>query len=210
MKPNRSSMNQSYIQPLTHTGLQTKAEDRWWFSSHLTWLRSSTSQGAMQCLKAQRSCTLFSLEGATCTTQHPTWKHLALYTITDLSVPGWISNTPNGQDLLNRVRSSEPPAEALCVFDILDNSLAHFRQDDGGSSLLIKLNGGFHVLGELEMMQHNHEAQALFPVEHLYKNWLRSNCKVFIPPIPRFVFGSAGGTYHMALTSGWRIMEKRL
>ncbi len=40
------------------------------------------------------------------------------------------------------------------------------------------------------MMQHNNIEQALFPCEHLYKNWLRSCCLVFTPPIPRFVFGS--------------------
>jgi hypothetical protein len=45
-------------------------------------------------------------------------------------------------------------------------------------------------LGELEMMQHNHIEKALSPIEHLYKNLLKSNCKIFNPPIPRYLFGS--------------------
>ena len=111
-------------------------------------------------------------------------------TVTDLSVPGWISNVRNGQNLMDRVRCSEPPSDAVYVFDILGNSSARFRQEDGGSSLPIKLNGGFHLLGELEMMQHEHVEQALSPIEHLYKNLLKSNCKIFNPPNPRYLFGS--------------------
>ncbi len=53
---------------------------------------------------------------------------------------------------MDRVRCAEPPSEAVYVFDILGNSSARFRQEDGGSSLPIKLNGGYHLLGELEMM----------------------------------------------------------
>ncbi len=40
------------------------------------------------------------------------------------------------------------------------------------------------------MMQHEHVELALSPIEHLYKNLLRSNCKLFNPPIPRYLFGS--------------------
>jgi hypothetical protein len=91
---------------------------------------------------------------------------------------------------MDSVRCSEPPSYAVFVFDILGNSSARFRQEDGGSSLPLKLNGGFHLLGELEMMQHEHVEQALSPIEHLYKNLLKSNCKIFNPPIPRYLFGS--------------------
>jgi hypothetical protein len=91
---------------------------------------------------------------------------------------------------MDRVRSSELPPDAVFVFDILGNSSARFRQEDGGSSLPIKLNGSFHLMGELEMMQQEHVEQALSPVEHLYKNLLKLNCKLFTPPIPRYIFGS--------------------
>ena len=111
-------------------------------------------------------------------------------TVTDLSVPGWVSNVRNGQNLMDRVRGSELPPDAVFVFDILGDSSARFKQEDGGSSLPIKLNGSFHLLGELEMMQHDHLEQALSPIEHLYKNLLKLNCKLFTPPIPRYIFGS--------------------
>jgi len=123
---------------------------------------------------------------------HYTAPHLKTLgaTVTDLSVPGWVSNVRNGQNLMDRVRGSELPPNAVFVFDILGNSSARFKQEDGGSSLPIKLNGSFHLLGELEMMQHDHLEQALSPIEHLYKNLLKLNCKLFTPPIPRYIFGS--------------------
>jgi hypothetical protein len=91
---------------------------------------------------------------------------------------------------MDRVRCAEPPPDAVYVFDILGKSSARFRQEDGGSSLPIKLNGSFHLLGELVMMQHDHIEQALSPIDHLYKNLLKSNCKIFNPPNPRYLFGS--------------------
>jgi hypothetical protein len=105
---------------------------------------------------------------------HYTAPHLKTLgaTVTDWSVPGWVSNVRNGQNLMDRVRCSEPPLDAVFVFDILGNSSARFRQDDGGSLLPIKLNGSFHLMGELEMMQHEHVEQAPSPIEHLYKNLL--------------------------------------
>ncbi len=39
-------------------------------------------------------------------------------------------------------------------------------------------------------MQQEHVEQALSPIEHLYKTLLKTNCKLFNPPIPRFLFGS--------------------
>ncbi len=39
-------------------------------------------------------------------------------------------------------------------------------------------------------MQHEHVEQALSPIEHLYKNFLKLNFKIFNPSIPRYLFGS--------------------
>jgi hypothetical protein len=60
---------------------------------------------------------------------HCTAPHLKTLgaTVTDLSVPEWISNIRNGQNLMDRVRCSEPPSDADYVFDILGNSSVRFR-----------------------------------------------------------------------------------
>jgi hypothetical protein len=60
----------------------------------------------MQSLKAQRNMHFIA----------PHLKTLGA-TSTDLSVPGWIFNVRNSQNLLDRVRDSEPPSDAVFVFE---------------------------------------------------------------------------------------------
>jgi hypothetical protein len=110
--------------------------------------------------------------------------------VTDLSIPGWVSNTQNGQNLLNRVSSAGLPSDAIYVLDFLGNSSVRFRQADESSSLPVKLNGHHHLLGDLEVMGSSHIESALFPVSHLYKQYIKSGDKIFLPPVPRNVFGS--------------------
>ena len=110
--------------------------------------------------------------------------------VTDLSIPGWVSNTANGQQLMDRVRAADLPSDAVYVLDLLGNSSVRFKQADESSSLPVKLNGHYHLLGDLEVMGTPHIESALFSVSHLYKHNIKSSDKIFTPPIPRNVFGS--------------------
>jgi hypothetical protein len=110
--------------------------------------------------------------------------------VTDLSIPGWVSNTVNGQQLMDRVRSATLPSDAVLVLVLLGNSSVRFRQADKSSSLTVKLNGHNHLLGDLEVMGSSHIESAFFSVSHLYKQYIKSNDKIFLPPIPCNVFGS--------------------
>jgi len=67
--------------------------------------------------------------------------------VTDLSIPGWVANTVNGQQLMDRVRSATLPSDAIFVLDLLGNSSVCFRQADESSSLPVKLNGHYHPAG---------------------------------------------------------------
>ncbi len=100
---------------------------------------------------------------------HRTAPHLrALGTkVTDLSTSGWVSNTASGQHLMDRVRFAELSSDVVYVLDLLENSSARFRQVDESSS--VKLNGRFHLLGDLEMIGCAHIEFALFSVSHLYQ-----------------------------------------
>jgi hypothetical protein len=106
------------------------------------------------------------------------------------------------------VRCSEPPYDAVFVFDILGNSSERFRQDDGGSSLPIKLNGSFHLMGELEMMQHKHVEQALSPIEHLYKNCLNQIARFSTLSSLDISLVAVALILPMPQTSEWRGMGK--
>jgi hypothetical protein len=108
----------------------------------------------------QTNVHLFTLQGGG---QRCGRKHLPLFLLTLFKA--WPVPRPQLgiHYIILGVRGSEPPPDAVFVFDILGNSSARFKQEDGGSLLPIKLNGSFHLMGELEMMQHKHIEQALSP-----------------------------------------------
>jgi hypothetical protein len=110
--------------------------------------------------------------------------------VTDLSIPGWVSNTANGQQLMDRVRSAELPPDVVYLLDFLGNSSVHFKLADESSLLPVKLNGHWHFLSYFEVMGSSYVESPLFSVSHLYKQNIRSCGKIFLPPIPRKVFGS--------------------
>jgi hypothetical protein len=53
---------------------------------------------------------------------------------------------------MDRVRFAELSSDVVYVLDLLGNSSVRFRQADESSSLPVKLNGRFHLLGDLEMI----------------------------------------------------------
>ena len=69
---------------------------------------------------------------------------------------------------MDRVRSADLPSDAVYVLDLLGNSSVRFRQADESSSLPVKLNWHYHLLGDLEVMGSPHIESALFSVSHLY------------------------------------------
>jgi hypothetical protein len=50
--------------------------------------------------------------------------------------------------------------------------------------LPVKLNGSQYLKGELELKQYTHIEQTLYPVEHLYKNWLKGIFTHLHPLVP--------------------------
>jgi hypothetical protein len=89
--------------------------------------------------------------------------------VTDLSIPGWVSNTVSGQLLMDRVSSANLPPGAVYILDFLGMSSVRFRQAYESSSLPVKLNGHHHLLGDIEVMGESHIESAFSSVSHLYK-----------------------------------------
>jgi hypothetical protein len=90
--------------------------------------------------------------------------------VTDLSVPGWVSSTANGQQFMDRVRSAELPPDVVYLLDFLGNSSVHFKQADESSPLPVKLNWHLHFLSYFGVMGLSHVESALFSVGHQYKH----------------------------------------
>jgi hypothetical protein len=77
------------------------------------------------------------------------------------------------------VRSPTLPSDAVFVLDLLGNSSVQFKQVDESSFLPVKLNGHYHLLGDLKVKGSSHIESALFWVSHLYKQYIKSNDKIF-------------------------------
>jgi hypothetical protein len=50
--------------------------------------------------------------------------------VTNLSIPGWVSKTANGQHFLDMVRLAELPSDKVYMLDFQGNSSILFRQAD--------------------------------------------------------------------------------
>jgi hypothetical protein len=46
--------------------------------------------------------------------------------VTDLSIPGWVSNTVNGQQLIDRISFAKLLSDTVFVLDFLGNSSVRF------------------------------------------------------------------------------------
>ena len=113
--------------------------------------------------------------------------------VTDLSTPGWVTNNAATQTLMDTLSHSLGGAnfslDTVFVMDFLGNSSVRFRQEDDNDSLPCKIGGSFHLLGRAIPMEDGHVTKALGTLEHLYNSRLRDSKKIFIPPIPRYIFG---------------------
>jgi hypothetical protein len=113
--------------------------------------------------------------------------------VTDLSVPGWVTNQASTQSLMDSLSQSlagpDVSLDTVFVLDFLGNSSVRFRQEDDSDSLPCKIGGSYHLLGKVMPMEDEHVTKALGTLEHLYNRRLRDSKKIFLPPIPRYIFG---------------------
>ncbi len=110
--------------------------------------------------------------------------------VTDLTKPGWIANTANAQQVMREIVDPSIPDDSVIVLDVLGNISVRFRQADDSCSLPVKLNGSWHLLGEVRIMEDEQVEKGLFTVEHLYKNLRKDSCKIFASPCPRWLCGA--------------------
>ena len=111
--------------------------------------------------------------------------------ITDLTEKNWHLNTKNLAKLVSRIQEFSVDALLVVVLDLFGNTSVHFWQADNTLSLAVKLpgEGGWHLLGDVvytpnDILREQVKSLSCFEIN------LKNRAKIFIPPIPRFVFGS--------------------
>jgi hypothetical protein len=126
--------------------------------------------------------------------------------VKDLTKPGWIANTANSQRVMHEATGSEIPEGSIIILDVLGNSSVRFEQADDSCSLPVKVNGSWHLLGKVKVMEDEQVEKCLFTVEHLGKQLHRDSWKIYVSPSPRWLRGHAAMTFRTARTFAWMVM----
>ena len=74
------------------------------------------------------------------------------YTVTDLTESGWVASPENISKLISSLSKLTIPSDFIVVFDLLGNASFRFKQFDGSQLLPYKTNHGFHLAGEVEVV----------------------------------------------------------
>ena len=111
--------------------------------------------------------------------------------ITDLTEKNWHLNTKNLAQLVSRIQESSADALSVLVLDLFGNTSIRFQQADDTLSLAVKLlgEGGWLLLWDVIYTPDDILREQVKSLSCLEIN-LKNRAKIFIPPTPRFVFGS--------------------
>jgi hypothetical protein len=117
------------------------------------------------------------------------------YSITDLSVPGWLATEDNIQLLIKKMSELqlEPGTSFAVILDLFSNCSHRYLQFDGTQSLPHKEGGRYHMAGPVVPCN-----------EDTFKKIIRSlgpvllaaqpAKKIIIPPLPRYLFNTCCAT----------------
>ncbi len=76
----------------------------------------------------------------------------------------------------------------MCYVEILGNSIFRFEQEDGNLALPFKTDKGYHLGGEVRIIGKEGLGKLLDGLKKILDK-VKSDLKVVVPPVPRYVFG---------------------
>jgi hypothetical protein len=109
------------------------------------------------------------------------------YSVTDLSVPGWLASEENINLLIKKMSELQIEQPLNVVMDLFSNCSHRYRQFDGTQSLPYKEGGRYHMLGPVEVCADDtfrKIVKSLAPVLLSAQNV----AKIILPPLPRYTF----------------------
>jgi hypothetical protein len=109
------------------------------------------------------------------------------YTVTDLSVPGWLATENNIQDLIKKMSELRIDQPFNVIMDLFSNCSHRYRQFDGTQSLPYKEGGRYHMPGPIETCSEETFRKIIKSLSPVLLS-AQQIAKVLIPPLPRYVF----------------------
>ena len=107
--------------------------------------------------------------------------------VVDLTKPGWMITESNVELLKKELMSLSNMEDAAIIFDLFGNSAYRFRHVDGSLVLPFRVGGGYHLLGDIQMVSDSGVGDLLNMVKPLF-----ALCALFLtvimPPLPRYIF----------------------
>ena len=111
--------------------------------------------------------------------------------VIDLTERNWHLNAKSLASLVSKIQATSLNTLSVLDLDLFGNTSVRFKQADDTLSLAVKLpgEGGWHLMGDTVYTPDEILKEQVRSLSGLEIS-LKSKSKIFIPPIPRFVFGS--------------------
>jgi hypothetical protein len=138
--------------------------------------------------------------------------------VIDLSVPGWTVTEKNVEKAvadLEKELSTSSDLDTVIIYQLFDNSVYFEVKEDGSRSLPSKIDGKYHIAGELHMAERS-VLKTLFSLALPLFRAGGENLKVIISPMMRYITNSCcadpahltnRGTMEYKTTMGERLVD---
>ncbi len=108
------------------------------------------------------------------------------YTVYDLTTPGWVASPVNIANLSEKLRNLDLCDDIPVVLDLMSNSAYRFVQYDGTQSLPHKGKNGYHLPGDVALVENGTISKIITLLEPALSLVTKRN-KIIIPPLPRYI-----------------------
>jgi lysophospholipase L1-like esterase len=120
--------------------------------------------------------------------------------VSDLAESSWVLSETTVSKIVEKLGTVKKNSSTVVIIDPVSNSATKFKQADDSLSLAQKMEGGWHLPGEIVMVDGNQIHDSIKKLKPVL-DMLTSCKKIFIPPTPRYIFaGCCGKSGHCTNT----------
>jgi hypothetical protein len=114
------------------------------------------------------------------------------FSVTDLTIPGWVASESNIESLISKLKTTTIPPGAAIVIDLLSNSTYRYEQFDGTLALPYKEGGSYHLPGDITVCSDSNFKRILGQLQPILLS-CQNVVKIILPPMPRYLTGGCCG-----------------